>query len=41
MTGPLICAGALMGGAGREYVPYVERLPNGIDCDAEGEKVAG
>ena len=39
MIGPLMCAGALMG-AGREYEAYVERAPNGFDCDVEGEKVA-
>lgn len=39
MTGPLMCAGALMG-AGREYGAYVERPPNGFDCDVGGEKVA-
>ena len=39
MIGPLMCAGALIG-AGREYGAYVERPPNGFDCDAGGEKVA-
>ena len=27
-------------GAGREYGAYVERPPNGLECDVGGEKVA-